>query len=27
MKRVYELGVYKLTKELPDRVWYDFDTR
>ncbi|MEA3361462.1 MAG: hypothetical protein U9R17_18930 [Thermodesulfobacteriota bacterium] len=25
MKRVYELGVYKLAEELSDRVWHDFD--
>ncbi|MEA3361481.1 MAG: four helix bundle protein [Thermodesulfobacteriota bacterium] len=26
IKRVYELDVYKLTEELSDRVWHDFDT-
>ncbi len=25
MKRVYELDVYKLSEELSDLVWYDFD--
>jgi hypothetical protein len=25
MKRVYELDVYKLTEELSDMVWHDFD--
>jgi len=25
MKRIYELDVHKLTKELPGRVWHDFD--
>jgi len=25
MKRIYELEVYKLSEELSDLVWYDFD--
>ncbi len=25
MKRVYELDVYKLAKELSDMVWHNFD--
>ena len=27
MKHVYELDVYKLSDELSDMVWHDFDNR